>query len=78
MVLFVNPLTPRVKPAVEQYVTVVLFVLQFYPIYNFGKFITFRLGTVSSEGLSSVLLGALWLNFRTGAPYFIMHLVQFV
>ena len=74
VVLFVNPLTPRVKPwviqsfltfhsmdrtlkcdhslkDVEQYLTVVLFVFQFYPVCNFGKFISFGLGTVRSERL---------------------------
>ena len=35
--------------AVEQYFTVVLFVFQFYPISNFGKFINFGLGTIRSE-----------------------------
>ena len=34
---------------VEQYLTVVLFVFQFYPVYNFGKFIDFGLGSVRSE-----------------------------
>ena len=34
----------------EQYkFTVVLFVFQFYPVYNFGKFISFELGTVRSK-----------------------------
>ena len=35
--------------AVEQYFTVVLFVFQFYPVFNFGKFFSFGLGTVWSE-----------------------------
>ena len=35
--------------AVEQYFIVVLFVFQFYPVCNFGKFIIFGLGTVKSE-----------------------------
>ena len=35
--------------AVEQYFTVVLFVSQFYPVWNFGKCISFGLGTVRSE-----------------------------
>ena len=35
--------------AVEQYLTVVLFVVQFYPVCNFGKCINFGLGTVGSE-----------------------------
>ena len=34
---------------VEQYFTVVLFVFQFYPVCNVGKFINFGLGTVKSE-----------------------------
>ena len=35
---------------VEQYFTVVvLFGFQFYPVYNFGKFINFGLGTVRSD-----------------------------
>ena len=34
---------------VEQYFTVVLFVFQFYPVCNFGKFISFGLGTIRSE-----------------------------
>ena len=35
--------------AVEQYFTVVMFVFQFYPVCNFGKFINFVLDTVRSE-----------------------------
>ena len=35
--------------AVEQYLTVVLFVFQFYSVCNFGKFINFGLDTVRSE-----------------------------
>ena len=35
--------------AVEQYLTVVLFVFQFYPVCNFGKRLNFGLGTVKSE-----------------------------
>ena len=31
--------------AVEQHFTAVLFVFQFYPVCNFGKFITFGLDT---------------------------------
>ena len=34
--------------AVEQYFTVVLFVFQFYKVYNFEKMINFELGTVRS------------------------------
>ena len=34
---------------VEQYFTVVLLVLQFYPVGYFGEFINFGLGTVKSE-----------------------------
>ena len=72
MVLFVNPLTPRVKPWViqsfltfdsmkrtlkcdhllesfEQYFTVLLYVFQFYPVCNFGKFINFGLSTARNE-----------------------------
>ena len=33
----------------------VLFVFQFYPVCNFGKLITFRLGNARSERLSSLL-----------------------
>ena len=36
--------------AVEQYFTVMQFGFQFYPVCNFGKFITFGLSTVMSEG----------------------------
>ena len=35
--------------AVEQYFTVVLFVIQFYTVCNFGKLINFGLGTVRRE-----------------------------
>ena len=35
--------------AVDQYFTVVLFVFQFYPVCNFGKFMNFELGTVRSD-----------------------------
>ena len=35
--------------AVQQYFTVVLFVFQFYPDCNFGKFINFVLGTAMCE-----------------------------
>ena len=35
--------------AVEKYFSEVLFVFQFYPVCNFGKFINFGLGTVRSE-----------------------------
>ena len=35
----------------------VLFVFQFYPVYNFGKFISFELGAVRSElRLESVIM----------------------
>ena len=47
-------MTTRWK-AVEQYVTVVLFGFSvFYSICNFGKFINFGLGTVSSERVISI------------------------
>ena len=39
---------------VEQYFAVVLFVLQFYPVCNFGKFIKFGLGTVTMKGFYEV------------------------
>ena len=42
-----------------QYFTVVLFVIQFSLVGNFGKFITFRLDTVRSERVNSKSL----LNF---------------
>ena len=35
--------------AVKQYFTVVLFRFQFYPVCNFGKFISFGIGTVKRE-----------------------------
>ena len=35
--------------AIEQCFTVVLFVFQFYPVLNLGKFINFGLGPLSSE-----------------------------
>ena len=35
--------------AVEQYFTVVLFVFQFYPVFNFGNFLNVGLDTVRSE-----------------------------
>ena len=35
----------------EQYFTVMLFVFQFYPVCNFGKFINFGLGTVRGESV---------------------------
>ena len=35
--------------AVEQYFTELLFVFQFYPVCNFGKFVNFGLGTVRIE-----------------------------
>ena len=35
--------------AVDKYFTVVPFVVQFYPVCNFGKFINFGLDTVRSE-----------------------------
>ena len=35
--------------AVEHYFTVVLFVFQFQPVCDFGKFISFVLGTLRSE-----------------------------
>ena len=38
--------------AVEQYFTVVLFVVQFYPVCNFETFINFGVGTVRSERLN--------------------------
>ena len=41
--------------AVEQYFTVVLFVFQCNPVCNFGKFISFGLGTVKSEGIKILL-----------------------
>ena len=37
------------RKAVKQYLTVALFVFQFYTVCNFGKFISFGLGTVRSE-----------------------------
>ena len=33
----------------EQYFTVVLFVIQFYPVFNLKRFINFGLGTVVSK-----------------------------
>ena len=34
---------------VEQYFTVMLFIFQFYPVYNLGKFIYFGLSTARSK-----------------------------
>ena len=45
--------------AVEQYFTVVLFVFQFHPVCNLGKFISFGLGTVSSERVKVAAIGLL-------------------
>ena len=42
--------------AVEQYYTVVPFVFQFYQVCNFGKSISFELGTVRSEGVKPKFL----------------------
>ena len=41
--------------AVEQYCTVVLFVCQFYPVCNYGKFISLELGAVKSEIVKRIL-----------------------
>ena len=41
--------------AVERYFTVVLFVFYFYSVYNFGKFISFGLGTVRNERINNNL-----------------------
>ena len=43
--------------AVEQYFTVVLFVSQFYPVCNFGKFIDFGFGNVKSERVNENIDG---------------------
>ena len=45
--------------AVDQYSTVVLFVFQFYPLCNFGKFISFGLGTVRRERVKKENEGAI-------------------
>ena len=37
------------RTVVEQDFSVVLFVFQFYPVFNFGQFINFGLGSVASE-----------------------------
>ena len=50
--------------AVEQYFTVVLFVFQFYPASNFGKFISFGLGNVRSERVEV---------FTNGDSFNLMH-----
>ena len=42
--------------AVEQYFTVVLLGFQFYLVCNFGKCISFGLGTVRNERVESVNL----------------------
>ena len=47
--------------AVEQYVTVVLFVFQIYPDGNFGKFASFGLGTVRSEMVNAIFVDVLLL-----------------
>ena len=41
--------------AVEQYVTVVLFVFQFFPGCNIAKFVNFGLGTVRKEWFKSLV-----------------------
>ena len=49
---------------VEQYFTVILFVFQFSPGCNFGKFVNFGLGTVRSEFYAiNVANGILYLYF---------------
>ena len=48
-------MTSHWKP-VEQCFAVVLFVSQFYPACNFGKFLNFGLGTVRSEWANQVNL----------------------
>ena len=52
---------------VAQYFSVVLFGFPFYPVCNFGNFINFRLGTVSSEMVNTV-----FITFSVG--FFILHL----
>ena len=48
--LWIEPLSVTINwKAVEQYFTVVLFVFQFYSVCDFGKFISFGLGTIRSE-----------------------------
>ena len=49
---FVNPLAPRVKSWVLQYLTVLPFVFQLSPVCNVGKLIHFGLGTVESKRFS--------------------------
>ena len=51
-----DSVTIRCK-AVEQYFTVVLFVFQFYPVCNFGKFIFLGLGAVRSERVNPLSPG---------------------
>ena len=43
--------------AVTQYFTVALFVFQFYPVFNFGKFNNYGLDTLSSERVKIQLSG---------------------
>ena len=45
--------------AVEQSFAVVLFVFQFYPFCNFGKFDNFGFGTVRSERIKGITI-QLW------------------
>ena len=49
--------------AVEQHFSVVLFVFQFCPVCNFGKFINFGLATVRSEKVKLAYLLLLNINF---------------
>ena len=55
VVLFVNPLTPKVKPwVIQSFLTFdsmdrTLKCGQFYPVCYFGKFISFGIGTVRGE-----------------------------
>ena len=45
--------------AVKHYFTEVLVVFQFYPVCNFGEFISFGLGTVRSEKIKVIAKGIL-------------------
>ena len=55
--------------AVQQYFTVVLFVFQFYPVCNFGKFISLGLGTVRSEGDNIINYNCTSLEHEQGSAF---------
>ena len=72
---------------VEQYFTVVQFIFKFFPVYNFGKFINFRLESVRSErvkikNVSSVLeeecvMVSVCILYPVGNLHFILSGLQY-